>query len=83
MDGDVYQAQMSDDFRPFRRDAHYLDAQELEIRPLIDLLEFIENKRYWGYKFRSGVFEISEQDFALIAQGMGIPYSQGMGIQNH
>ena len=72
----VYQVELSDDFRPFRRNARYFDCREVEIRPLLDSLTFIENKRQWGYKFRSGVFEISRPDFERIARQMGLAEGQ-------
>ena len=42
----------------------------MEIRPLIDQLNFIEDKQCWGYMFRFGFFEINQADFALIADQM-------------
>ena len=30
------------------------------------ILDFIENKKAWGYKFRFGFFEIGEEDFEQI-----------------
>ena len=69
-DAAVYQVKLTDSFKPFRRQASYFNCRELEIKPLLESLEFIENKRNWGYKFRAGVFEISPHDFELIAQMM-------------
>jgi hypothetical protein len=37
------------------------------VLPLIDKLEFIKNKKQWGYPFRYGFFEIAERNFNLIA----------------
>lgn len=42
-------------------------CREVPIRPLIDDLEFISNKRHWGAAFRFGLREIPETDFQLIA----------------
>ncbi len=69
-DEEIFQVSMSETFKPFRRKAEYIDCIETPIRPLIDDLEFIENKKSWGFKFRFGLFKINEQDFKLIAAGM-------------
>lgn len=69
-DNEPYQAEMSPDFHPWRRDVDFKQSHEAPIRPLIDELDFIENKKSWGYKFRFGVIEISEKDFRTIARAM-------------
>jgi len=63
----VYQFQMTKDFKPFRRNVTFYPCPETSILPLIGDLDFIRNKKRWGYPFRSGFFEISEHDFNLIA----------------
>lgn len=63
---DVYQAIVSDRFQPYRRNADYENCQEVEIKPLIEQLEFITNKKHWGFRFRLGLFEINQHDFELI-----------------
>ena len=55
---------------PFRRDVQYLQAQEVPIAPLLDNLEFVEDRRHWGYKFRFGLFQVSDNDMRLIASAM-------------
>lgn len=67
---EIYQYQMSEDFIPFRRNIDYLPCVETSILPLINDLEFIQNKKYWGYPFRVGFFEISQHDFELISSFM-------------
>src|SRR5438477_2184097 len=67
----VYQADMGDGFRPFRRDVAYVEADEAPILPLIDDLEFTRAKKNWGYAFRFGLVEISKADFDTVAQAMG------------
>lgn len=69
-DDELYQVEMMPNFKPWRRNVDFLDSQEVSIKPLIDDLEFIQDKSKWGYKFRFGMFEISEHDFKLIAQAM-------------
>jgi predicted RNA-binding protein len=48
----------------------FYKAEETPIKPLIEKLDFIENKQSWGFKFRFGFFEIAEHDFELIRQAM-------------
>ncbi|MBI1770687.1 MAG: EVE domain-containing protein [Bacteroidetes bacterium] len=69
-DENVYQFQMSKDFIPFRRSIKFYDCSDTSILPLIEKLEFIQNKNRWGYPFRFGFFEINEHDFNLISSQM-------------
>ncbi len=69
--GAVYQATLSEDFRPFRIDVVYLPAQPAPIKPLIAQLTFIRSKTHWGAAFRFGMLRVPEVDFALIAAAMG------------
>jgi hypothetical protein len=71
--GEVYQGIMSADFKPFRIDVDFFDVSEAPIRPLIDQLSFIRNKRHWGAAFRFGLISIPESDFRLIADAMDVP----------
>ena len=57
-------------FVPYRRNVNYLKADETSILPLLDEFEFVENRSHWGYKFRFGLFTISDHDMRLIAQAM-------------
>jgi hypothetical protein len=66
-----YQVEMTPDFQPWRRQVRFLDADEAPIQPLIEQLEFISNKKSWGFPFRRGLFEIGEADFKAIARAMG------------
>ena len=65
-----YQVEMTPEFHPWRRRVTFLPAAEARIRPLIDGLDFIRNKKSWGVVFRRGFFEIGEADFQAIAQAM-------------
>ena len=69
-DEEVYAFQMSENFCPFRRNITFVDCEETPIADLIELLDFIPNKKSWGYPFRFGILEISENDFKLIASKM-------------
>lgn len=69
-DDEPYQVEMSPDFHPYRRHVAFADCVETPIRPLIDELDFIEDKRRWGYRFRFGLFRIDRHDFELIRSAM-------------
>lgn len=68
--GEPYAFDMGGGFVPFRRDVAYVAAQEASILPLLDDFEFVEDRQRWGYKFRFGLFDISDHDMRLIAQAM-------------
>lgn len=53
-EGKPYSFQMSPDFIPFRRDVNFIPCQEIPILPLIEKLDFIQDKRRWGFPFRRG-----------------------------
>lgn len=63
---------MSRDFLPWRRNVNFLSSLETAIEPLLDKLTFIKDKKRWGFPFRRGCFEISQEDFQLIAKEMGV-----------
>jgi hypothetical protein len=69
-DDEAYQAEMPPDFHPWRRHVDFLPCTETPIRPLLDELDFVEDKTRWGYRFRFGVFKIDEHDFDLIRSAM-------------
>lgn len=68
--GDVYQVEMSPDFKPYRVDVDFSTCREAPIRPLIERLSFIRSKAHWGAAFRFGYVKVPEADFALIADAM-------------
>jgi hypothetical protein len=68
--GEPYQADMGGGFVPWRRDVAYVAANETPIVPLLGELEFVEDRQRWGYKFRFGLFEISDADMRSIAGAM-------------
>ncbi len=70
IDTEPYQAEMTVDFHPWRRNVRFEKTKDVPIKPLIPLLEFIENKVQWGYRFRFGVIEIGKTDFTLIRKSM-------------
>ncbi len=70
--GEPYQIEMLDDFSAWRRDVEFQEAHDADIHPLLPQLSFIEDPRHWGILFRRSMFEINQDDFALIAQAMGV-----------
>jgi hypothetical protein len=68
--GNPYQLEMGDGFVPWRRDVAYVHAQEAPILPLLEELEFVEDRSRWGYKFRFGLFEVGDADMHRIAHAM-------------
>ncbi len=70
IDDEIYQVKMFENFEPFRRKVKFLKCSETEIKPLINDLDFIQNKKSWGYPFRYGLLEISKKDFDLITTKM-------------
>lgn len=66
----IYQVEMAPDFFPFRRDVSFEPARESSILPLLPQLQFIADKRHWGYIFRTGLFEIPYIDFLTITASM-------------
>lgn len=69
-DEQIYQVQISQDFCPSRRSIDFLPGKDISILPLIAELDFIPNKKSWGYPFRFGFFEIKQHDFELISSKM-------------
>ena len=68
--GEIYQVEMTPEFKPYRVDVEFLECQEAPIKPLIGELSFIKDKTHWGAAFRFGQIKIPEQDFERIAKAM-------------
>jgi EVE domain len=77
LDEQPYQVEMAPDFHPYRRKVEFLECAEAPIRPLIDQLDFIEDKKQWGFRFRFGLFQIGEHDFEVIRAAMTRPVAGG------
>lgn len=75
-EGEPYQGDMGGGFTPYRRDVEWAKAQEAPIKPLLDRLEFTAGKSNWGYQLRFGLFALSEGDFSLITEAMGVEIKQ-------
>ncbi len=70
LDDEVCQFQASEDFCPSRRNIEFSPCLDTSILPIIEELDFIKNKKSWGYPFRFGFFEINQHDFDLISSQM-------------
>jgi hypothetical protein len=66
-------------FFPWRRSVRWLHRAETPIRPLIERLSFIGNKKAWGSPFRFGFLEIPQDDVRLLAREMGVNLVQDEG----
>jgi hypothetical protein len=69
--GEPHTVDMGGGFVPHRRDVRYVSAQPAPIAPLLDGLDFVEDRQRWGHKFRFGLFEVSSHDMRRIARAMG------------
>jgi hypothetical protein len=67
--GSPYQVSMTPDFEPFRRDVEWEGLREVPLRAVKEALAFTQ-ARDWGYALRLGVLEITEADFAVLAEAM-------------
>jgi hypothetical protein len=70
--GAAYEFDMGGGFVPYRRDVDYLPCTAAPIRPLLDDLIFLPDKRHWGAAFRFGHLPIPRADFLRIAAAMGV-----------
>jgi predicted RNA-binding protein len=70
VDDEPVQVEQAPRFTPWRRRMEYLEAREVEIRPLLDHLSFITDKSKWGAVLRFGLVEIPHDDFMRIAKRM-------------
>ncbi|UJW80083.1 EVE domain-containing protein [Hydrogenophaga sp. SL48] len=68
--GEPYAVDMGGGFVPHRRDVRYVSAQPAPIAPLLDGLDFVEDRQRWGHKLRFGLFEVSSDDMRRIARAM-------------
>ena len=70
VDEEPYQPGDGAGFTPYRRNVKFMQVDETEIRPLLESLTFIRNKKKWGFYLISGFREISEDDFNVIKNAM-------------
>ncbi len=74
-DAEVYSVFLPEGYVLFRRNARFIPCCNASVVPLIEQLSFIDNKQHWGYPFRNGHFEISFEDFQIIAKAMRAEFS--------
>jgi len=67
--GVPYQVEIAPDFHPHRRDVDWEGLREVPLKAVRQALSFTQD-RNWGYALRLGVLEISERDFAVLAEAM-------------
>jgi predicted RNA-binding protein len=65
-----YQPNGRENFKPYRRDVEFKNSKDVEIRPLLENLSFIKNKKRWGFYLMSGFRELSKEDFTVIKNAM-------------
>ncbi|HEY0122624.1 MAG TPA: EVE domain-containing protein [Rhizobium sp.] len=65
-DGEPYQGEMSSG-KAYRRDVDWLDVPEQPIRPLLEWLDFTQDKN-WGYKLRFGLVPFGQSDFEFLQE---------------
>lgn len=70
-DGPIFEVPPGEPAAICRRNAAWLDATPVPIRPLLEQLTFIRNKAHWGAAFRFGVLRVPRDDFVAIAKAMG------------
>ncbi len=70
-DDDIWQADEGD-FKPWRRNVLYAKSVDAPTRPLLQKLSLTKGKTNWGYMFRFGLVEITEDDFNVIAEAMKV-----------
>jgi hypothetical protein len=71
--GEPYPFDMGGGFVPFRKNVKFRAAKDAPIKPLLDRLSFTRGRKSWGYAFRGSFFEITPEDYTLIADAMGAP----------
>src|SRR6476469_6040877 len=64
-DDEPYQTEVTPDLIPWRRNVDFLECAETPIRPLLDELDFVEDKARWGYTFSFGVFKRADPDLEM------------------
>ena len=69
-DDKPYRVRLGPDVEPWRRRVRWQPCAAADVRPLLDDLTFVIDKKQWGYPFRRGLFRIDGTDFARIALTM-------------
>jgi predicted RNA-binding protein len=67
VDDKMYQADLAQGNKPYRRDIIFEKAKDVSIIPLIQQLEFIRSKSRWGEMFRLDLIQINADDFRFVS----------------
>ena len=70
--GPPYQVTLPSGLSPWRRAVDFLPAREASIRPLLDRLGLTAGNPRWGIHFRRSLLAVTEPDFLIIADAMGV-----------
>ncbi len=70
---------MGREIEAWQRDAHYQDADEADIYPLLPQFRFVTDQSHWGMYFRKSLFKVDAADFSLIADAMGVGRQLNLG----
>ncbi len=69
-EGKITKVTVNEHYQPYRRPFHYLSSNPTDIKPLIDQLKFIPDKKNWQFTLRHGLIGISKDDFGLISEAL-------------
>ena len=72
LDEAPYIAEQSECFHPYRRNVKFFKCRQAPIRPLLQELTFTKGDENWGMAFRRAAFQITEDDFKIIAGAMAL-----------
>jgi len=78
-DDEPFQVRLGPDVEPWRRRVQWQPCSCAEVRPLLELLAFVIDKKQWGYPFMRGLFRIDGADFKRIASAMATDWSADGG----
>jgi predicted RNA-binding protein len=62
--------ELSPELKSFRRKVNFRKVKETPLRPLIQHLSFIRNKKHWGFIFKLNLIQIPKEDFDIISEAM-------------
>jgi hypothetical protein len=66
----IYRVELSPELKSFRRKVNFRKVKETPLRPLIQHLSFIRNKKHWGFIFKLNLIQIPKEDFDIISEAM-------------
>jgi hypothetical protein len=72
LDGEPREREMMAGMTGWARPMRWLAALPADIYPLLDRFSFVKDRSHWGMYFRKSLFSVSREDFALVAEAMGI-----------